>query len=408
MTGSMDIAMRVVSFCHYLQGPACSQYLADLGANVVKIEPLQGAFERHWSGAKSYVNGVSAFSLAVNRNKKSLAINLKAPEGLAIARDLIREADVVIENYRPGTLDRLGLGYEAVRELNPEIIYASASGLGRDGPDAHRPGQDLLMQARSGLIAVTGGGAGAPNVVGAAVADQHGGALLAMGILAAFVKKLQTGKGTRVESSLFAAAIDLQVEALTKYYAVPDAGARIERGRNVGSWYHDAPYGLYEIKDARIVLSMNDPARLAEALDSDALRAIKHIDRYEERERYAAAVAAILAQADFLDLSARFERNGIWYERVQDYDDLRRDPQAVHNGTFAELDVLGRDATIITHPLRYDGVVPPVRRMPLSAGADTAEVLTELGLPLERQLDLCRRGILAMADIQPNKPDSKQ
>jgi crotonobetainyl-CoA:carnitine CoA-transferase CaiB-like acyl-CoA transferase len=222
MAGALDIEMRVVSFCHYLQGPACSQYLADMGADVVKVEPLKGAFERHWSGGRSYVNGVSAFSLAVNRNKRSIALDLKSPEGLEIARDLARRADVVVENYRPGVLDRLGLGYRDIKAINPAVIYASASGLGPTGPAASRPGQDLLMQARSGLIAATGGGEDGPSVVGAAVVDQHGGALLAMGILGAFVRRLQTGKGTRIESSLFAAAIDLQVEALTKYYAAPD------------------------------------------------------------------------------------------------------------------------------------------------------------------------------------------
>lgn len=118
----------------------------------------QGAFERHWSGGNSWVTDVSAFSLAVNRNKRSISIDLKSEEGLTLVRSLIAEADVVVENYRPGVLDRLGLGYEAVCAINPAIIYASASGLGATGPASSRPGQDLLMQARSGLIAATGGG----------------------------------------------------------------------------------------------------------------------------------------------------------------------------------------------------------------------------------------------------------
>ncbi len=119
MAGSLDIRMKVISFCHYLQGPACSQYLADMGADVIKIEPLKGAFERHWSGGNSWVTDVSAFSLAVNRNKRSISIDLKSEEGLTLVRSLIAEADVVVENYRPGVLDRLGLGYEAVCAINP-------------------------------------------------------------------------------------------------------------------------------------------------------------------------------------------------------------------------------------------------------------------------------------------------
>lgn len=394
----MQVKMRIISFCHYLQGPACSQYLADLGADVVKIEPPEGAFERHWSGGRSYVEGVSSFSLAVNRNKRSLAVDLKSEEGRSIVRDLIRKADVVVENYRPDTLAKLGLGYEAVREINPGIVYASASGLGSGGPDADRPGQDLLMQARSGLIAATADG----RVVGAAVVDQHGGALLAMAILGAFVRKLQTGKGTRVESNLFSAGIDLQAEALTMYCNAPDRASRMKRGDNIGSWYHDAPYGLYRLADCRIVLSMNDPVKLAKALEDGELTAMSGIDRYAERERYAARVAAVLAGRRFDDLATRFDLFGIWHQRVQDYEDLLADPQANYNGAFATVEVAGREAVIVAHPVRYDGLVPAVRRMSLEAGADSAEILTELGISPERQAQLARMGVVGMGPSNCN------
>ncbi len=390
----MKLNVRVVSFCHYLQGPACSQYLADMGADVIKVEPLRGAFERHWSGGKSFVNGVSAFSLAVNRNKKSIALDLKHPDGSEIARELVRTADVLIENYRPGTLERLSLGYEAVKGINPSIIYASASGFGVDGPDAQRPGQDLLVQARSGLIAATGAGDSGPSVIGAAVVDQHGGALLAMGILGALVSRQTTGQGMRIDSSLFSAGIDLQMEALTKYYAAPQRQSLVKRGRNLGSWYHDAPYGLYEIDDACIVLSMNDAGRLAEALDSDDLRALKDIDRYAEREEYARVAAGVLRPWRFVDLAERFDAHGIWFERVRDYEDLRQDRQAIHNGVFETIDVDGTQATLISHPLRYDKQAPETVRMPLAPGADSESILAELGMTPERVADLVTRGVV--------------
>jgi len=386
MKDPVCLGMRVVSFCHYLQGPASTQYLADMGADVIKVEPLAGAFERHWSGGNSWVTDVSAFSLSVNRNKRSIALDLKTPEGLQIARDLIVQADVLVENYRPGVMDRLGLGYEEVRRLNPALVYASASGLGATGPAAARPGQDLLMQARSGLIAATGGTEN--SVVGAAVIDQHGGALLAMGILGAYVRRLRTGQGARVESSLFAAGIDLQVEALTKFYAAPGGRALLARDRHVGSWYHDAPYGLYALKDAQIVLSMNDPDRLAEALDSDELRALAGIDRYQERDRYAQTMAGVLARRSLAELAEVFDAHRIWYEPVQDYEDLRRDPQARHLGVFDTVDVNGRAATVISHPLRYDGQRPGVRTMPLYPGADSVAIMDELGIPRARQEQL--------------------
>jgi len=388
----MNIKMRVVSFCHYLQGPACTQYLADMGADVVKVEPLKGAFERHWSGGNSFINGVAAFVLATNRNKRSLAVDLKNPAGKEVVLRLIDTADVVMENYRPGVLDRLGFGYEAIRKRKPDIIYASASGLGATGPAATRPGQDLLMQARSGLVAATGGGEEGPSVVGAAVVDQHGGALLAMGILAAFVRKLQTGHGTRVESSLLGAGIDLQSEALTMYYAAPNRAGSMQRDRHVGSWYHDAPYGLYALKDCHIVLSMNDPVKLAAALDNDELRALTSIDRYAERDRYARAVAGILRNRTFTDVSNAFETHGIWSERVQDYEDLRNDPQAIHNGVFGELNIRGKAATYVTHPIRYDGELPACRTIPLEPGADSLAILSELGYGAAEQQKLIECG----------------
>ncbi|MGB6008181.1 CaiB/BaiF CoA transferase family protein [Castellaniella sp.] len=402
MTGPLSSKTRVLSFCHYLQGPACTQYLADMGADVIKIEPLSGAFERHWSGGNSWVTDVSAFSLAMNRNKRSLAVNLKTPEGLALVRKLAAQADILVENYRPGVMARLGLGYEDVRALNPGIIYASASAFGATGPAASRPGQDLLMQARSGLIAATGGAR--HTVVGAAVIDQHGAALLALGVLGAYIRRLQGGPGTRVESSLFGAGIDLQIEALTKFYSAPGGRDLLPRNEHVGSWYHDAPYGLYGLQDAEIVLSMNDPARLAEALDSDALRDLVAIDRYQERDRYAEVTAQVLAGHRFDTLSTRLDEHQIWYERVQDYQDLRADAQAQHLGLFQSIDVNGRTATLIGHPLTYDGARPALRAMPLYPGAHSREILQEMGVPPAQQDLLIRDGVIGEPSASRRPP----
>ncbi|TKT74408.1 CaiB/BaiF CoA-transferase family protein [Aquamicrobium sp. LC103] len=391
----MKLAMRIISFCHYLQGPAATQYLADMGADVIKIEPLAGAFERRWSGGNSYAGGVSAFLLSANRNKRSLAIDLKSPKSRDIMLKLIDGADAIVENFRPGVLDRLGYGYEAIKARKPDIIYASATGLGADGPDAGRPGQDLLMQARSGLVAATGSSEAGPTIVGAAIADQHGASLLAMGILAAFVRKLQTGEGTRVEASLFQAAIDLQSEALTMYFMRQVQGDVMRRGPNIGSWYHDAPYGAYKLVDCHIVLSMNDPVKLAAALESDELQALAGIDRYAERERYAAAMAKTLAGHTFANLAARFDAHGIWFERVQSYDELAEDRQAAHMGAFREYEVDGRKIRLIAHPLRYDGALPGIDTMPLSPGCDSRAILSEIGLS-ESEIDrLAEDGVIA-------------
>ena len=400
----MKISMRVVSFCHYLQGPAATQYLADLGADVIKVEPVGGAFERHWSGGKSFVQGVSAFHLSVNRNKRSIAVNLKKPGARKVMLKIIDTADVVVENFRPGVMERLGLGYPALKERKPDIIYASATGLGADGPASQRPGQDLLMQARSGLLAVSGSREAGPTIVGAAVVDQHGASLLAMGILAAFARRLQTGNGTRVEANLFQAGIDLQTEALTKYFARTVGNDVMKRGRNVGSWYHDAPYGAYALTDCHIVLSMNDPARLAEALDSDPLRDLVHIDRYDERERYAEAVAAELSELDYETVAGNFDAAGIWFERVQDYDDLRADPQSRHLGALAAIEIRGQPVTLVAHPLQYDGSRPGIRAMPLEPGCDGRAILAEHGFR-DGEIDrLASDGVIGLPDDVGSEP----
>ena len=371
--------MRVVSFCHYLQGPAATQYLADMGAEVVKVEPPKGAFERHWSGANTYVGDTSAFYLCANRNKRSIAIDLKHPKAREIVYRLIERADVVVENFRPGVLERLGFGYAEVRARKPDIIYASSTGFGGSGPEVAKPGQDLLIQARSGLIGVTGHPEDRPTPVGCAAADQHGGALLAMGIVAAYVKKLATGAGTRVEANLFNAGIDLQAESLTLYLCQRAPPEAFNRNRNLATWFHGAPYGVYRMADCFVALSMNDLGELAEALDSEPLRALKDIDPYEERERYVPVLAEEMEGRRLEDVVEAFDAHAIWYARVQDYEDLEHDPQAIHNQVFREVPVGDRTATLVNHPLRYDGEVPELRHLAIEVGEDGRDILADLG-----------------------------
>jgi crotonobetainyl-CoA:carnitine CoA-transferase CaiB-like acyl-CoA transferase len=375
--------MRVVSFCHYLQGPAAAQYLADMGAEVIKIEPPRGAYERDWSGAKTYVDGISAFYLCANRNKRSLAVDLKHPDAKAVVERLLTSADVVMENFRPGVMERLGFGYERIKALKPDIIYASATGFGPSGPMVARPGQDLLIQAYSGLVAVTGHLDERPTPVGHAAIDQHGAALFALGIVGAYVKRLKTGQGTRVEASLLNAGLDLQTEPLTIYLTrqlqSPDGRRLMSRNENLATWFHEAPYGIYRCADAWLALSINDTARLARALDSAELAALAGRDRYDERDRIAEIVAAAVAGRGFAELAEGFEREAIWYQRVHEYDDLVDDPQIHHNQVFREVPVGRGRAVLVNHPNRYDGAVPPLRHLALAIGADSRAVLGELG-----------------------------
>ncbi|MEP7456194.1 CaiB/BaiF CoA-transferase family protein [Phyllobacterium sp. SB3] len=391
--------IKVVSFCHFLQGPAGAQYLADMGADVIKVEPVLGAHERHWSGADVFIEGVSGFYLCANRNKRSIGIDLKSEEGHAIASRLITEADVVMENFRPGVFARLGFTDEELKRLNPRLIFASASGYGSSGPMAGKPGQDILMQAASGLISATGAPARGNAAVGAAVVDQHGGALLAMGILGALLRLQREGKGTRVEASLINSAIDLQGEALVNYYAGGITQDRMEREPSLATWFHAAPYGVYPAKDGQVVISLCSDETLAEALDSEELRQLIGVDRYVERDRVARAVAAATANFTVKELTECFDKHGIWFSPVNNYDDLLNDPQIEHMNIFRKVSVRGRTVHLVNHPNRYDGQVPELRVLALEIGEHTREIMSELGYSQSETQKLISSGAIAASRL---------
>ena len=389
---------RVVSFCHFLQGPAATQYLADIGADVVKVEPPTGAFERHWSGADLYVDGTSVFFLAANRNCRSLAVDLKSEAGKQVVRELIASADVVVENYRPGVLERLGFGYEACKALNPGIVYASATGWGSSGPMVGKPGQDLLVQARCGLAAATGP---TPTPVGGTVIDHHGATLLAMGILAGLVKKARTGRGCRIEASLLNAGIDLQLEGITAFLTGDFKEDQLHRHGRLATWLHQAPYGLYPLADCSIVLPLTDPVQLADALDSPELRAICDTDLYAGRDDYALTLERILSGRRYEDVSRAFDKHDIWYSRVMTYADLIADPQLQHNRTFRRVKIGEQEVVLVNHPIRYDDAVPPLRHIALRPGQDSTRILEDLGYSAQRIDELLKSESVVSAEARP-------
>jgi crotonobetainyl-CoA:carnitine CoA-transferase CaiB-like acyl-CoA transferase len=254
-------------------------------------------------------------------------------------------------------------------------------------------------------MSVTGNHESGPTVVGCAPIDQHGAALLALGIAAAFVRKLTVGEGTRIEGSLFNAALDLQAEALAKYMTRRPGREILRRDKHVGSWYHNAPYGVYRLRDAHIVLSMNDPARIADSLRSEALRAMQTFDLYEHRDEFARAVACEMASCTFAEIEHAFAQTGIWYERVQDYDDLAADPQALHNAVFQKVVIGRKHATIVAHPLRYDGATPALRRIPIAVGQDTSIVLAEIGYTPEQVSALIDEGVVIAPSTRLREAD---
>lgn len=287
--------VRVVSFNHFLLGPHAMQTLGDLGADVIAVESRDGAFQRQWGGADKKIDGQTTLFLCANRNKRSLALDLKSPAGADIARKLIASADVVSENFRPGVMEKLGFGYETMKQINPGVIYACATGFGTDGPYAKRPGQDLLIQAMSGLAAVTGNVHDRARPVGVSATDLHGGSLLATGILAALVRRARTGAGCRVDVNLLSAAIDLQSESFSTFLngARPDD---VRPPRCLAGWYYPAPYGIYPTSNGHLAISFSNHEHLADALSLPALAAIPNADGYARREEIAELIAPLLEQ----------------------------------------------------------------------------------------------------------------
>lgn len=263
--------LLIVDFSQFLAGPSASLRLADLGARVIKIErPGSGDLCRQLYISNLSLDGDSTLFHSINRNKQSYAADLKKPEDLAHVRKLLTHADVMIQNFRPGVIEKIGLGYQAVRALNPRLVYGEVTGYGNSGPWRDKPGQDLLVQSLSGLPYLNGDAAQPPVPFGLAVADMMAGAHLVQGILAALVRRSVLGEGGKVEVSLLESILDLQFEVLTTY--LNDGGKAPERSAvNNGHAYLGAPYGIYATADGYLALAMGSVVRLGELLDCPAL-----------------------------------------------------------------------------------------------------------------------------------------
>lgn len=390
--------IRVVSFNHFLLGPVGVQALADLGADVIAVEPLEGAFQRRFGGAGTFVDGQSALLLCGGRNKRNIALDLKSETGRVVARRLIESADVVSENFRPGVMEKLGLGFEELRKTNPGLVYAAASGYGADGPYAGRPGQDLLIQAMSGLAAITGDESAGPRPVGVSVADHHGAALLALGIVSALMRRTRTGEGCRVDVNLLSAAIDLQMESYICYLNAAQQHA-ITPPRYIGGWYFPAPYGIYPVRDGHMAISLGSLEALGGALECPELAAIPEEEAFERREEVAELLAQRLPARSYAEWAERLEARKLWYAKVNNYDEVVADPQVRHNATFVAVQgATGSPITLVNHPVRYDGQCAEVTLPPQPLGAQTDEVMREIGYTEDEIEALVRDRIVLRAE----------
>ncbi len=385
--------LKILSFTHWLQGPSATQTLSDLGADVIKIEPPKGAWERQWSGCGTYSNGISVFFLLANRNQRAMAIDLKSDEGRQVIYDLVREYDVVIENFKPGVMDKLGLGYESLKKVNPKVIFCSCTGYGAEGPMSKEPGQDLLAQSFSGLAALSGPGDRPPSPIGTSAVDQHGAIWAAYGILAAAFGRQTSGKGCKVDCNLLNAALNMQIEPFVYFM---NGGKLTERAATgLSSRIHQSPYGIYRTADSSLTVSLTPFDKLRAVFSPGSLDKSKPEDQMDDRVAFDRIVAAEMLKRTTAEWIALFQEHGVWYAKVNDYADVLAEEQVKVNKVVLEMDhpVAGK-VKVLSHPNRYDGQAPKLRRLPPKLGEHTAEILGEIGYDGEKVKGLMDKGVV--------------
>ena len=374
--------LKVIELAHVMAGPTCGLMLADMGANVIKVEKLPDGDDTRRM-APPLIDGEAAAYLMMNRNKRGIAIDFKRAEGREIGHRLLRTADVVIENFRKGTMERLGLGYDALREINPALIYCEVSGFGRTGPYAERGGFDLIAQGMSGLMSITGEGPGRPPVkCGAPMTDITAGILAAMGVLAAYVHRLKTGEGQRVDASLFEAGI------VHTYWQSAIALATGTAPGPLGSAHPlNAPYQAFETADGWITIGAANQSnwlKLVDALDAGALgndaRFATNVARMANLPALVAALTPLVKKRASADWLKRLEAAGVPAGPVLDVVQMHADPQTRAREMVVEVphSRLGSVQTIGT-PVKFSATPSGVKRGAPVLGEHTREVLREHG-----------------------------
>ena len=373
--------ITVVDFSQFLAGPSASLRLADLGATVIKVErPEIGDICRDLYVSDVVIEGDSTIFHAINRNKLGYRADLKDPADRERVAGLVAQADVVMHNFRPGVIERLGMEYESVRELNPTVVYGEISGYGTEGPWRDLPGQDLLVQSMSGLTWLSGNAGDGPVPMGVAVVDLWAGALLVEGILAALVRRGVSGEGGLVEVNMLEAALDYQFEPLTIH--LMDGSLPERTASNNAHALLGAPYGIYATADGFLALAMGRVTQLGELLECPPLLAYPEpASWFEQRDEIKAILAEHLATRPTQAWLDVLEAADIWCAAVLDWDTLVQHPQS------AALDIVqtvergsGTTYRTTTCPIRVDGRKLTSRPGSPGLGEHNALVDEEYGL----------------------------
>ncbi|MGI9372563.1 MAG: CaiB/BaiF CoA transferase family protein [Hyphomicrobiales bacterium] len=371
---------RVIELAHIMAGPVCGLMLADMGADVVKVEKPDGDDTRRFIPPD--IRGESAAFMMMNRNKRGITLDLKSAEGKEVLRRLLKSADVVIENYRQGTMEKLGFGYEELRKENPGLIYAEISGFGRTGPYSGRGGFDLIAQGMAGLMSITGEGPGRqPVKVGAPVSDITAGILGAMGIAAAYAHKLKTGEGQKVDTSLFEAAI------VHTYWQSAIAFATGEAPGPMGSAHPlNAPYQAFKASDGWINIGAANQTnweKLVRLIDAEYLRDderfLTNRDRIINRLELAEELNELLSKRSSADWLALFEKDGLPAGPVLTVTEMHADPQTIARDMVPTVShpVAGNVQTIGA-PVKFSKTPGGVNSAAPTLGQHTTEILNEL------------------------------
>ncbi|MGH3087380.1 MAG: CaiB/BaiF CoA transferase family protein [Rubrobacteraceae bacterium] len=366
--------VRVLDLSRVLAGPYATMILADLGADVIKVEhPERGDDTRGWG--PPFVGEESAYFLSTNRNKRSIAVDLKSEEGFARIKKLAESADVLIENMRRGTLEKMGLGYEALRENNPDLVYCSITGFG-PGPDEDKPGYDFLIQARAGIMGITGWPDGEPTKVGVAIADMVCGLYASNAILAALHRRNVTGEGARIEIPLFESTLSWLGNRAQEYLVT---------GEDVGRLGNEhptiTPYQTFETSDKPIAVAVGNDAqfvRLCEAVGRKDLasdeRYASNADRIAHRKELAAALDETFSQRTSDEWIEAVRKAGVPCGPVNSLADVFEDEHVLGSGILREVEhPAAGTLKLLSSPILVDGERPGIRRPPPTLGQHTNE-----------------------------------
>jgi CoA:oxalate CoA-transferase len=395
--------IRVIDFSRVLAGPLCSALLGDLGAEVIKIEAPGGDDFR---AIGPFSRGHSSVFSAMNRNKQSVVIDLKRDEGRELARAICARADVVVENFRPGVAERLGIGYAELSANNPGLVYASVSGFGQTGPESHRPAYDIILQAMSGLMDVTGSPDGPPTLVGDSVADAASGVFASWGVLAALLARERTGKGTHVDVAMFDATLGLTISQVSRYAMTGRSPQRVGN-RHASS----APFGAYRAKDGYFVVAVLNNRlfeRFARTIGQPALTSDPRFVSDEARFGNEAALRACIESWSEMysveQVNALFVEAGIPVGPILTIREALESEQARARGLLVDAPAGdGGTVRLPRQPVHFSAW-PTVRstRAP-RLGEHTLSVLQQLGIDAGRVAELHAAGVLGIDETSAHE-----